>query len=1422
MKDYKFKDIENYLKKDATIGKDILDAFESLSDAAIVFSPIVFGPQVTSLFQLLDVKDRLFQLGNKVIDYITKKEEADYISRTEQLRAAYALICYTSYFEALQKIIPKNTLKKLIVKFDKKVELRRENSGSSEFLEMASAMSDKLCITFYTDHVTSFSEIKRELLEVYSKATNNMLRLILAEHIFDEDKEEEKMALEEVTKELETIPKNALKIYEAQYLKLADEFEDFAYFAQLKNFEGLHYSIENNQSAINKIVTLTEEIDVGLKNLNGIVNSIVTNYHRIEAQDLIDDLRKKYQSMIEDSIIDDKEISSDRETISLRFPKIVDAFIPQSYKCFSYINKDIKLEDTTVWNHISIQSDLDKFFIKYLYSIDSINYPLIILGQPGSGKSLLTKVLSAQLMSNSYTVVRIPLREVNAEAGIDVLVEDQIRKLINRSLPQGYGGFAGQFNEKPLTIILDGYDELLQAKGDVFSGYLEKVRTFQQDQKAMNRPVRIIITSRVTLIDKARIPIHSTILRLMEFDVNQRKKWMDIWNHVNADYFEKNKIKPFEISIKDEKKESSLIELAEQPLLLLMLALYDSEANELSKMSDMKRTELYDNLLRRFVRRERRRYVVGFEDKSAVEQEKIIDQEMERLGIVAIGMYNREEVVILSSQLEKDLDIFKAHREDGSPKLNTLKESESVLGGFFFIHKSMAQDIEEHNDITESAYEFLHNTFGEFLTADFILRNTINEVCNIYIDRKFKSSSLTNRLTNTTSLDPNWFYCLMFVPLYSRPVVIEMLREHITKALEHKLRIHEFPMKITNTEFVENLQFLIQNQLDIILNTRNIPSVMQSDVTLDSNMPLIGYLSTYTLNLILLASTLSPEGFLFKEEQFCLSGFDVSQSRPWDKLTTLWKTWFAPADLMGLSVILKTRRKKDASILITCNGKFEATRYEQPIDILLCVSSTLADTLSTSLSGIHTSRFHEITKMSHREIHNMLKEENPNLYFSYLVTLLRNEINGLSGSRKPSTGPIVNYQKINDLIQEIFLKNEVDKVNCETLLNAFEILECCLRRKVVFLSNRKELLKVIPYMINYVVYDRRKINRYLSPEIISGARLLYLLIGEEFLLNLCNNQYYNDYEFYNSKWIEELRRTMQYVSRYPRMEIYFYGDLKEDSSYEPFEMIEGFRIFKHRHLEGRLLEKISSLDFEILVKIDPKLSSHLLLQVSRDKHVKKQELTSIIEEFLMRYLEQLELVGLEFIHPTSIINAIKLANYVNNHRFIMYIQKMLNSYLFRQNFGLRNFFRVCFIYPRFITELIHLIPEFFKVLLFEPIDTIFFERNFRYRNNKKLYEYMELLRSLNKLTSDIGLNSDQIIKMFRGFDRVISNHLTIEDLEIEQLTISQINILEWYASFTKSMESSLKIRKLLNQNSKITKYTRISNSERMETNLDNR
>lgn len=313
IKDYRFKDIEIYLKKDTEVGKEILDAFESLSDAAIIFSPIIFGPQFLPMLELLDVKDRLFSLGRKVYDFIAQKVELDYLDRTEQIRAAYALICYTAYFDVLQDALPNTVRRKLKLKFEKKKELLEESIETTETLQLSPTVPDIHCKVFYADHVTAFSEIKEQLTEIYKRVCNNLIKMIREASIFDEEKKKDNQEFEKLKETLWKLPQKAIEVYEAQYIHLADQFNDFALFAQLQNFEGIHHAIKNNKTALELVIGTTKRIDVGLSNLSNIVNSIETNYNAIQAQDIVDDLRKKYIAFIQEPIIDDREIKSDTE-----------------------------------------------------------------------------------------------------------------------------------------------------------------------------------------------------------------------------------------------------------------------------------------------------------------------------------------------------------------------------------------------------------------------------------------------------------------------------------------------------------------------------------------------------------------------------------------------------------------------------------------------------------------------------------------------------------------------------------------------------------------------------------------------------------------------------------------------------------------------------------------------------------------------------------------------------------------------------------------------------------------------------------------------------------------------------------------------------------------------------------------------------
>ncbi len=150
-------------------------------------------------------------------------------------------------------------------------------------------------------------------------------------------------------------------------------------------------------------------------------------------------------------------------------------------------------------------------------------------------------------------------------------------------------------------------------------------------------------------------------------------------------------MKPFILPDEKDPHGRSILGLAEQPLLLLMLALYDSDDNRLKKGQGIDRTVLYDSLLRRFVLRERKKRK-DFDELKTAEQEGEVDRDIQRLGVAAIGMYNRRKLHILSSELEEDLKCFEMERqivvENGRP----LSQADMLLGSFFFVHKSKLRE----------------------------------------------------------------------------------------------------------------------------------------------------------------------------------------------------------------------------------------------------------------------------------------------------------------------------------------------------------------------------------------------------------------------------------------------------------------------------------------------------------------------------------------------------------------------------------------------------------------------------------------------------------------------------------------------------------------------------------------------------------
>ncbi|MGA6168357.1 NACHT domain-containing protein [Amycolatopsis magusensis] len=223
------------------------------------------------------------------------------------------------------------------------------------------------------------------------------------------------------------------------------------------------------------------------------------------------------------------------------------------------MHASINSED--LWQHQEARTNFGQFLLGYLSTPHALLNPLVVLGQPGAGKSLLTQVQAAWLPSPDFVSVRVPLRDVPADIEIDEQIETAIRLTTHESV--SWSEFARASSDSVLVVMLDGFDELIQATGVSKSDYLMRVKRFQEVEATQGRHVAAIVTSRVTVADRMRIPKGTVATRLEPFDIDQVERWLDEWNNTNCDYLVRLGHGPLDLDLI-----ARYFDLASQPLLL--------------------------------------------------------------------------------------------------------------------------------------------------------------------------------------------------------------------------------------------------------------------------------------------------------------------------------------------------------------------------------------------------------------------------------------------------------------------------------------------------------------------------------------------------------------------------------------------------------------------------------------------------------------------------------------------------------------------------------------------------------------------------------------------------------------------------------------------------------------------------------------
>jgi len=620
------------------------------------------------VFDLFEAREQALRLLNKVLDKFGEKLRGiDRLTRTERIHAAHEVIRITAYFDAFSEAMGE---------FQRAGAVRL--SAAQQASVAAGTESDLGWRQLFQalGRENSFGSLLWDCtsLGIFHNISSDLLHQLTGLAIWDALDETEQARLSTLLKT--EVPGNAAERYQENLRRLSADCPEFGVWVNLQAH-----------------AETRAQLAAGLAGLETMLAPLAaSSATRQQAS-----LSRAYQAALAKPIL----LTSGPES-GLTLPSLGEGYVDHNFR----LSFGIRVTNQD-WEQCKLRHDLPTLLATYLMSEDALSTPLLVLGQPGSGKSVLTRILAARLPAERFLPIRVELRHVNAEAELQDYIESAIREQTGENVQ--WTRFVTADPELTPVVLLDGFDELLQATGVAQTDFLLRAARFQERELDQGRSVAVIVTSRTAVANRATLPPSCPVIRLEPFDDEQIKYWVHIWNQTNGASLAARGVKPLSTDTVLQYRT-----LAGQPLLLLMLALYDATANALSAAeSGMKQGTVYEQLLKDFARRELTK------DPDVTDLDRRVEQELLRLSVVAFAMFNRGAQWIDAESLTQDLralGIWEAERNQNTFR-STLSAGQQMVGRFFFIH-----DVQATRDGGElQTYEFLHATFSEYLVARLVV-----------------------------------------------------------------------------------------------------------------------------------------------------------------------------------------------------------------------------------------------------------------------------------------------------------------------------------------------------------------------------------------------------------------------------------------------------------------------------------------------------------------------------------------------------------------------------------------------------------------------------------------------------------------------------------------------------------------------------
>lgn len=737
-------------KLDNILGGVILTAGAAAGLATV--GPAALAPMkaFAAVWGWLEQKDAALKLLRGAIGKLSDKLAGTKgLERRELIAAAHSVIVVAAFFESFREHVGESFYKRLAI-----------TDEEQRFLIARSTIGETLYETLYAAEIPApsaalgYSENVQAVAAWYSMFISYFEPFLQGLSV-----------AEYANFEWSAVKNGAVERYQSHFLKLSARVPEFMIWfllaegaATRTEVAGLRQDIaqalDANRNALGRVCALLgldDGHDATLVNLRG---SVARANGGFLAERIVPEDAQGYEG--------------------IEFPTVGDSYVNPRYRLARVGQRSIsqgtagiygmseRPADETWWDKRASRDDFDLMLSGYVTSPEATALPMLLLGHPGAGKSMLTKILAARLPTSAYTVIRVPLRRVGANAPVVKQIEQALSEATNGRV-DSWWRLAEQSRDTVRVVLLDGLDELLQASSANRSGYLQEVEEFQRHEAEQGQPVVVIVTSRTVVADRVEIPAGTVAVKLDFFEDEDIAAWLDRWCEVNAAGIAAGVVRGLSLraiagdagsvpsSDKNRKEDDNtdiagkrVLELARQPLLLLMLALYAADPSLPPLDGSLATADLYRQLLESFSRREAVKVLGPSPRQSDLDQQ--VRDHMDRLAIAALAMFNRGRQDIGEEELGADLAALDPRLMERS---RPSEAGARIIGEFFFVHAPEARMLtggvapaggrrgtSSDGEALSRSYEFLHATFGEYLVAHWVISELVEVAARTFAGRR--------------------------------------------------------------------------------------------------------------------------------------------------------------------------------------------------------------------------------------------------------------------------------------------------------------------------------------------------------------------------------------------------------------------------------------------------------------------------------------------------------------------------------------------------------------------------------------------------------------------------------------------------------------------------------------------------------------